>query len=1033
MEIKIPGREMDSVARRLHSPGCTESNWFHRRTMVEEDLFTVEHDSVPGRLRLRTNLLRGQSVRHEALGTRLREVLAGAEIETRPATGSIVIRFDPGISSRRILEEVSRVLLSPPPLPERQGRAQIVISGREPRPLLQNVTAPPKPKAHHGTTGGDWHALTRAELLERLDLEGIDGLDATDVEARLRSFGPNSLPRPAQRSKVAMLAKQFDSLPVKMLLGSMVISGASGGLADAMATLAVVLLNGAIGYVTEGQAEQTISRIATGQHDGATVVRNGAPIGVPADALVPGDLVLLKPGVQVPADLRILWVEDLLVDESALTGESLPVEKRPAERLPRGISLAERFNLAHAGTLVAAGRGRGLVVATGVHTEAAQVQLLSEASVRPRARIEVELDALGARLAKFTLLACGAFFGIGIFRGYGAAEMLREALSLAVAAVPEGLPTVATTTLALGLRRMERQGILIRSLEVVESLGEMQTLCLDKTGTLTQNRMHVVCAVTPTARFDSDTAPFPDDPGLRTLAELASLNNDAAFHNGEPSADGASGTELALLRFAVSVGMDVAALREVAPRVVTIPRSADRPFMATVHDRQDGARFTLLKGSPEHVLAHCRWLQTDIGPQPMTDEDRAAIIAQNKELSLQQARVLAFAQGTSLPDGNGVPHDLTWVGLVALADPIRPGARDFIRDLHTAGIETVLITGDQAATAQAVAEDLGLSNGAPLQVIDAANIEQLDPELLAGLAANAHVFARVSPRQKLLIVRALQTAGRIVGMTGDGVNDGPALKAAHVGIAMGASGSDLAREVANVVIRDDELPTLIKAIAQGRAIHRNIRRALEFLVVTNLSEIIVEIVEAAHGPGELETPLELLWINLATDVAPGIGLALADPDEDAMRMPPRPHGESIIPPGDLRRMGGDSAVIAATTLGVHFMGLSRYGPGPQTRGMTFLTLSLGQLLYAMGCQRRDPRKLRIDRLLENRKLDTALIVSIGFTALPYLVPALGRALGITRPAGIDLATALAASAVPLARVLLKRGIHFDRELIQDAP
>jgi Ca2+-transporting ATPase len=375
----------------------------------------------------------------------------------------------------------------------------------------------------------------------------------------------------------------------------------------------------------------------------------------------------------------------------------------------------------------------------------------------------------------------------------------------------------------------------------------------------------------------------------------------------------------------------------------------------------------------------------------------------------------------------------TWLGLVAMVDPLRPDARAFVARAQAAGLATVMITGDQAATAAAIARELDLSAGGPLRIVDAPDLDRLDPALLGGLARRTHVFARVSAPQKLALVKALQSGGRVVGMTGDGVNDGPALKAADVGIAMGASGSDLARDVANVVIRDDRLETLIDAIAQGRAVHRNIRRALEFLVTTNISEIAVELVEALHGPGELETPMELLWINLASDVLPGLGLALADPDPDAMQRPPRDPREPIIPPAHARRMAVDSAAIAAASLGAHFLGLAKHGPGPQTRAMTYLALSLGQLLYTLTCQRSEVRHLVPGRLLQNRTLDAALLASSALAVAPFVVPPLGRLLGIARLGAADTGAALAAAALPAASVLLRRGVVLDLDTVEGRP
>jgi Ca2+-transporting ATPase len=440
----------------------------------------------------------------------------------------------------------------------------------------------------------------------------------------------------------------------------------------------------------------------------------------------------------------------------------------------------------------------------------------------------------------------------------------------------------------------------------------------------------------------------------------------------------------------------------------------------------------VVKGAPDTVLAMCASVDEADGTRPLDEADRTRIRALNDALAGRPARVLAFAEGP-WPDDPEVPAGLTWAGLVGMADPLRPEARRFVAEMRRAGVRPTMVTGDQAATARAIAEELDLAGGAPLRIVDAPRLGEMSPELLAGVARQTHVFSRVSARHKQAIVRALQSSGEVVGMTGDGVNDGPALKSADIGIAMGASGANLARDVANVVIRDDDLATLADAVAQGRAVYRNIRRALEFLIATNLSEIAVGIVEAAHGPGELETPMELLWINLVSDVLPGLGLALADPDPGVLDRPPRAPGEPIIPPDHFRRMALDSGTIAAATLVSHFVGLARHGPGPQTRSMTFVSLSLGQLLYTLFCQRSDVRDLQPGRLLENRALDGAVLTSAGLAVLPILVPGLRRLLGIAPLGATDAGIALAGAVAPAAAVLMRRGVRLQLREVEGHP
>lgn len=965
---------------------------------------SIAHADAPGRVRLKSDALRGRTdlvARADAAPDHHPGILSAV---LRPVTGSLVVHFDPAHALDDIIEAVRRVLFAEPTVPAAPTalKTHLPSAGRSQTSVAKSAA---------------WHARPLEEIVVELASDAERGLSSAEAARRLTAWGANVMPREERPSSLSILARQFRGLPVMMLLGSSVISLGSRNVADAVATLAVVVGNGVLGFVTEGQAERRIHDLMDTSRTSARVVRDGADCLLAAGELVPGDILALAPGHQVPADCRLISARALSVDESALTGESLPVEKRADMRVDPDAPIGSRPTMLFAGTIVSEGDARAIVVATGASTEAARIQLLSASPSRPQAPVEAELERLGARLATASLIACGVFAGVGLLRGYPLGTILKDALALAVAAVPEGLPVVATSTLSYGLKRMEERGILIRDLAVVESMGALQTICLDKTGTLTQNRMEVVEAVAGLSDVACD-----DRAALLALAEVAVLNNDAGVDDGRGVI--ASPTEHALLAFAEKLGLDAATLRAERPRRETVERGAGRPWMTTRHGGE--VPLTAVKGAPEALLARSTQVLDGGTVRPLTEDDRTTILTANDRLASRPARVLGFARRDD-HDGGDTPDGLTFLGLVAMVDPIRPGAADFIKSLHGAGIETVLITGDQAATAAATARALDLSNGAPLKVIDSANLTEMSQELLAGLAGETHVFARVSSHEKLAIVKALQASGRVVAMTGDGVNDGPALNAANIGIAMGESGTDLARDVANVVIRDDELGTLIEAIAQGRAIYRNIRRSLEFLITTNMSEIAVSIVEALHGPGEIETPMELLWINLTTDVFPGLGLALAAPDPDVMQQAPRAPGEPIIPGTDLQRMGRDSAVIAASTLASHFVGLVRYGPGPQTRGMTFLTLSLGQLLYTLVCQRRDPRQLHPEKLFENKTLDLAILGSSALAVAPFVIAPLRRLLGIAPLSGFDTAVATGAALVPFASVLARRGISFQIE------
>ncbi|SEQ26866.1 cation-translocating P-type ATPase [Thalassovita taeanensis] len=974
---------------------------------------TIIHSEVPGRLRLRLAGLRGNTGLAARLAGLVHAETAWLRAEVRTKTGSVILHHDPSTPHHHLVDRlrtlVDTILNDLPHVgaPKTSATAQ---------------TARPSPSA---PTGTPWHTQSPQDIAAALHSNSARGLTADDARNRLQTEGPNLLPQDEKRSGLGLLKDQFTSLPVLMLGGSAVVSLATGGVADAVATLAVVMVNGVLGYVTEGQAESVIHALmesGTG-NENVTVLRDGQPVEIAAADVVRGDLYAVRAGGQVVADSRLVSADRLLVDESPLTGETMPVEKAAETKVSADAPIGSRATMLHSGTIVTEGQGLGLVVATGRHTAAAQIALLSQHATRPRAPVEEELDILGSKLVQISLAACGALMGIGWMRGYGLAGMLKDALALGVAAVPEGLPVVATTTMALGLKKMEKRGILIRRIDAVESLGALQTICLDKTGTLTQNRMQVIAATRGLSEI-----PLTDLALLGSLAEAAVLNNDSATSPG--AANGSSATERALMEFALDCGIDAVELRAARPRHTTVERTLRRPWMATCHDGP--TPLTVVKGAPDAVLARCSHLFDGVETRPLTDSDRATIIGLNDQLAARPTRVLGFARGETAPTDDEV-SGLTWLGHLAMVDPLRPGAKDFISALHRAGIETVMITGDQAATAGAIARELDLANGGPVRIIDSTTLTAMDPALLSGLARKTHVFARVSADQKLAIVQALQATGRVVAMTGDGVNDAPALKAANIGIAMGASGTDLARGVANVVIRDDELTTLIDAIARGRTVYRNIRRALDFLVTTNMSEIIVTMAEALHGPGEMESPMELLWINLVTDVLPGLGLALADPDADAMSQPPRDPSQPIIPREHMQRIGIDGVTIAASALTSHFIGLSRYGPGPQTRAMTFLSLSLGQLFYTMTCQRQDVRKLRPDKLFENRALDQMVLGSIGLAVLPFMVPPLGRLLGVARLGAADAAVAVGMGTVPTLAVLARRRLELDLQPLEGKP
>ncbi len=859
-------------------------------------------------------------------------------------------------------------------------------------PDLPDVTAreasTPKPPTPSDPDLEKIAVADAAAALDRCD-SARPGLAPGQAAERRAAHGPNATPVPTGRSRRDMLVEQVSTLPVAMLLGSSALSVATGGVLDAVVTLGVVAANSVIGFSTENATERLIRRLSRPVEHEAAVLRDGRPALIPAVDVVPGDVLMLAQGGQVAADARLIQVDDLSVDESALTGESLPVEKT-AEALPRPpAAVSDRLNIVHAGTVVTGGNGRAVVFRTGASTEMARTRGLIGSARPPRPAIEDKLDRLGQQLAALCLGVSGLVLGIGLLRGEPPVFMVKSAIALAVAAIPEGLPAVATTTLALSARALEKQGAYVRALPAIESIGAVDTICFDKTGTLTENRMAVVIAVAGETVAEVTQDGLSCGPGaiactgdndLFALSQTISLCNEARAGEG-------SGTEQALLEFAAGVGVPVENLRVERPMRDVRSRNHRRRWMASEHIRK-GAPRLYVKGAPDELLGFATEERVGGVRRPLTDERRAAIRTLNEDLAGRGLRVLGVGYADATLD-QGPAGRFVWQGLVGLADPLRYEARDAIGLLHGAGIRTIMITGDQPATALAVGKALGLSRSGIFDVVDGPSLARSSREEIGALAEHTSIFARVSPADKLRIVEALQAAGHRVAMIGDGVNDGPALRAASVGMAMGERGTAVAREVADLVIADDDLRELARAIARGRATEDNIRNAVRYLLSTNLSEVMVMLAETLHGRGEMETPMELFWLNLVTDIMPAIGLALAEPG-DVMARPPATAGRDLFGRGEAADMLFDGLGIATAALMGHFISLRREGAGPPTRTVTFLTLALAQILHGWVLRDRTGR----NRLLSERRLEATLAGALGMLALPFLFPRLRTLLGV---------------------------------------
>lgn len=871
-----------------------------------------------------------------------------------------------------------------------------------------------------------WHLKSAGEALEFADVMPAAGLSGSAAPERLKKFGPNLLPESVPRSGLSIFFDQFKSLPVALLGVAAAVSIATGGIADAVVIAGVVIINGVIGYTTETQAEKTIHSLKSLVRPSALCIRDGALNNLSAESIVPGDILLLKPGSYIAADARLIESHHLSVDESALTGESMPVIKSVQTLTEGDIPLADRTNMVYMGTLVTGGQGLAVVTATGKFTEIGKIQTLVGTARPPETPMERQLDRMGTQLVYISGAVCGLVFLIGLLRGYGFLQMLKTSIALAVAAVPEGLPMVATTTLALGIRNMRKHNVLIRHLDAVETLGSVQTICLDKTGTLTLNKMTVTSMFIGMKRLkvsdgkfrngDSDINPYECDELLR-LIHISCLCNesDVSNENGELLLRGSS-TENALLQVAISTGVHVPELRNRFPLRTIRHRSENSNIMVTVHDihpnvsHERRATIFAVKGSPQDVLSICTWHMQNGRKLPLTAESREAIQIENERMAGEALRVLGFAYAYSdelnelldIPDISDKALEsmhLVWLGLSGMMDPVRNGVKDLIGMYHVAGIDTVMITGDQGPTAYSIGKELNLSRSGQLEILDSTHLNSLDPDLMKALAEKVHVFARVSPANKLQIVQSLQSSGRVVAMTGDGINDGPALKAADIGIAMGHTGTDVAREVADVILEDDNLETMIIAISQGRTIYNNIRKSVHFLLATNLSEIMVMFGAISTGMGQPLTAMQLLWINLISDIAPGLALALEPPEPDVLSMPPRNPGEPIIRKDDFKRIAFESGMLSAGAMGAYGYGIMRYGMGAQAGTMAFMSLTVGQILHAISCRSEKHNIYSKEKLPPNRYLNAALAGSAALQGLVMVVPGLRTLLGLS-PIGL---------------------------------
>jgi Ca2+-transporting ATPase len=972
--------------------------------------------SIKGRARYKVTGLRGSVALKQYVEFRLAAEVGINRVSASSDSGNVLVLFDAKYTVGEIAARLKRTVTDY--CAQRKKTGNVNPPGKHRNKLIPDIQWLASRSMEEQSKS--WHLLDAETIITDLQTSPDDGLSSELAQRNLKRYGANILPEAAPRSKLGMFIDQFKSLPVALLSVAAGISVLTGGLADAVVILGVVTINAAIGYATESQSDRIIRSLKHLVKPSATLIRDRRLQDINAEEIALGDVLVLRPGTYIPADARVIEAKHLSVDESALTGESLPVSKVPERLTNSDVPLGDRINMVYMGTLVTGGQGLAIVVATGQTTEMGKIQTLVGEAALPETPMERQLDQAGSQLVLISGAVCGIVFGIGLLRGYGFLQMLKTSISLAVAAVPEGLPTVATTTLALGIRDMRKQKVLIRRLDAVEALGSVQSLCLDKTGTLTANTMSVVELYTDSSRLQVQEGHFLNgkrtlhsdtSEQLQKLIQVGVLCNECEINgDGTHCAVQGSSTESALVNLAIDAGINVPQLREQLPLIKIQHRSEERNFMLTLHNNGHEKKFVAVKGNPIEVLALCSWQLIDGRISPLTQARRAAIEAENERMAGKGLRVLGAAYGHTDELEVNAEDNLVWLGLVGMADPIRKGVKEVMGVFHEAEIDTVMVTGDQSPTAYAIGKELNLSRGDQLKILDSTDLTNLDPDVMRSLCDRVHVFARISPAHKLQIVQALQQAGKVVAMTGDGINDAPALKAAEVGIAMGNTGTDVAREVADVVLEDDNLETMTIAVSQGRTIYNNIRKSVHFLLSTNLSEIMVMLAATSLGIGQPLNAMQLLWLNLVTDIFPGLALALEPPEPDVLSQPPRDPKEPLIQTADFQRIAFESSMLSASALGAYGYGILRYGISPQSSTIGFMSLTLAQLLHALSCRSKTHRIFGSDHLPPNRYLAIALGGSIALQLLCAIVPGLRQLLKIA-PIGVLDAAVIGNSAI----------------------
>lgn len=794
----------------------------------------------------------------------------------------------------------------------------------------------------------EFYKLSVDEIASILSSNLDSGLSEEEVSKRLSLFGPNKLKEEKRKSVFKIFLSQFKN-PMTYLLGvAALISFTVKEILDAIAILIVLLVNAIIGLFMEFKAEKALEKLKKMVSVNALVLREGVFRKIPAENLVPGDIVVLEAGDIVPADIRLFKVEDLEVDESILTGESTPVSK-VSKSLSEDLPIHDRINLLYAGTHVVRGRGWGIVYATGMNTEFGKISKALQSVESPKTPMEKRLEVFSSFMLKLVILVGVVVFFLGLFRGYNILQMLETSIALAVAAVPEGLPVVVTITLAVGVYKMAKRNALVRNLASVETLGSSTIVCTDKTGTLTQNRMRV--------SFEF----FKDVFSKQEALKVAVLCNNAFYSGNNYIGDP---MEIALIQWALENGVDVNLVRERFPRIKEIPFDSKLMKMTTMHDG-----FIAVKGAPERLLLDCRYIYINGNLKELTEDLKEEVLRAVEGVASKAMRTLAFSIGES-------EEKLIFLGFVGIKDPLRPEAKDAVKKCKEAGIDVIMLTGDHVLTAATIAKEASIVEGENLSPLKGNEIEKLSDDMLYDAIMQARVGARILPEHKLRVVEVLQKKGHVVAMTGDGVNDIIALKKADIGIAMGIAGTEVTKEASDMILQDDRFATIVDAIEAGRVIFDNIRKVIYYLLSCNISEVFIVLLGVLWNRGLLLAPLQILWINLVTDVLPALGIAFDPPEENVMKRPPRSLSENF-----LTKKHYFNIISYGTLFALFSMGLAltliyiKELDIVVARGYMFHSLVFCQILHSLNLREKRFSKGFVD-LFSNKVLMIGIAISI---------------------------------------------------------